>query len=302
MRTIFLIISLSAFIASAQPPRVSNYAINHIALPESMDNQICISGMKYMKGLLYLASERCPSIFVADPATGAIRQTIAIKVPQNFEMEGMTSYNNKLYLVSENIAAVYEVTPETGDLKQVKTSIPLPQKSKHGDGMEGIASNETHHKFYLLRERNEERTKTELYTFNIQPGNDATISLQYESKMELPLLNPQWRYSDICLDVENNMLILLKSYSKGKTRKQYLESLNIDENGNLIEGSLQNIEVEKFSEISNEYKSQRYSMNLEGITLDEKGNFFLVSDNTSGKAQCDQPADEKTILLQLRKR
>ena len=42
-------------------------------------------------------------------------------------------------------------------------------------------------------------------------------------------------------------------------------------------------------------------MNLEGITIDEAGNIFLVSDNTSGKAQCDQPAKEKTILLELRK-
>ncbi len=43
-------------------------------------------------------------------------------------------------------------------------------------------------------------------------------------------------------------------------------------------------------------------MNLEGTTVDKDGNIWIVSDNTSGKAACDQPAKEKTILLQLIKK
>ena len=42
-------------------------------------------------------------------------------------------------------------------------------------------------------------------------------------------------------------------------------------------------------------------MNLEGITLDNGGNIFIISDNTSGKAKCDLPSKEKTILLELKK-
>ena len=41
---------------------------------------------------------------------------------------------------------------------------------------------------------------------------------------------------------------------------------------------------------------------LEGITVDKDGNIWIVSDNTSGKAACDEPAKEKTILLQLIKK
>ena len=81
-----------------------------------------------------------------------------------------------------------------------------------------------------------------------------------------------------------------------------IESIDIDEEGNLSATSLKNIPVENFSEISNQFKDQDYSMNLEGITVDSNGTIYIISDNTSGKALCDQPAKEKTILLELKKK
>lgn len=304
MKVIALITAtLSVWIAGAQPMPLPAYSIQNVPLPESMNKQVCISGMKYMDGKLYFASERCPLIFEGDPATGSITRTINISVPQFFEMEGLTSYKNKLYTVSENIVAIYEINPVDGALQQLQTSVPLPPKSKNGDGMEGIAANETNNKFYVLRERNEEMTVSQIWTFSIEPGgDDNSFSLKYESMIELPLTNPQWRYSDICYDQENDRLLCLKSYSKGKLRQQFVESIDIDKSGNLQKETLKNINVERFSEISNEYKDQDYSMNLEGITIDSDGNIWIVSDNTSGKAQCDMPAKEKTILLQLVKK
>jgi uncharacterized protein YjiK len=265
-----------------------------------MNNQVCISGVKYHDGKLYLASERCPTIFVGEPATGMITKTIHTQVPDGFEMEGITSFRDKLYLVSENSVAVYEVDIATGFAKVLNTSIPLPPKTKNGDGMEGIAANETSNKFYLLRERNDEMTRSQIYTFSVDPGTeDNSFTLKFESMIELPLLNAQWRYSDICYDRERDRLLCLKSFSKGKLRQQYIESINIDKSGKLLEGTLKDVPVENFSGISNLYKDQDYSMNLEGITIDEKGTIYVVSDNTSGKAQCEMPAREKTILLQL---
>lgn len=280
-----------------------NYSVTNFPLPESMNKQVCISGMKFMDGQLYLASERCPVIFAFDPSTQAITKTIRIQVPQNFEMEGLTSYKGKLYLISENISAVYEVDPATSELKQVETSQPLPPKSKSGDGTEGIAANEKNNKFYILRERNENMTRAQIFTYSVQPGNAGTpFILHYESTIELPLENPQWRYSDICVDAENNRLVCLKSYSKGKLRQQYIESLDIDDAGDLQITTLKGIPVEDFSAISNMYKEEDYSMNLEGISFDNKGTIYIVSDNTSGKAMCDETAKEKTILLELKKK
>lgn len=292
------IIGFGAFLQKPLP----NYTINNMTLPAEMNKQVCISGMKYMDGKLYFASERCPIIIEMDPETSAITKTISIQVPQEFEMEGMTSYKNKLYLVSENIAAIYEVDPSNGTLKNIVTSTPLPPKSKSGDGMEGIAANGNDNKFYLLRERNEDMTHSQIYTFNVEPGSeDNGFTLKYESMIELPLQTSQWRYSDICYDKENDRLLCLKSFSKGKLRQQYLESVDVDKKGNLVAGTLKDVPVENFSQISNQYKDQSYSMNLEGVTVDKDGNIYVVSDNTSGKAQCDQPAKEKTILLRLTK-
>ena len=302
-RLSFLLIGLFNFtLINAQPPKIEvpQYSINNIPLSSEMNNQVCISGMKFYDGKLYFASERCPIIFVADPTTGKIINSINLQVSQEFEMEGLTSYKDKLYLISESAVAMYEVDIASGAIRTVSTSIPLPPKSKNGDGMEGIAGNEINQKFYLLRERNEERTKSEIYTFTVEDGKEG-LSLKFESKIEILLENTQWRYSDICYDKENNRLICLKSYSKGKLRQQFLESINIDANGILQVETLKNIQVNKFSEISNQYKDKKYSMNLEGITLDNNGNIFIISDNTSGKAICDLPSKEKTILLELKK-
>lgn len=303
MRIIALVSATLSVIAAVAQPMPLPYTIQNMPLPDALNKQVCISGMKYMDGKIYFASERCPVIFAIDPATSAITSTININVTQVYEMEGLTSYKNKLYAVSENMVAIYEINPADGATQELKTSQPLPPKSKNGDGMEGIAANETNNKFYLLRERNEEMTVSQIWTFSIEPGSeDNSFSLKYESMIELPLKNPQWRYSDICYDKENDRLLCLKSYSKGKLRQQFIEAIEIDKSGNLQKETLKDLNVERFSEISNEYKDQDYSMNLEGITVDKDGNIWIVSDNTSGKAMCDMPAKEKTILLQLVKK
>lgn len=303
MRIFLMIGSLITLLLLAfKPASLPLYEINHVPLPDALNKQVCISGTKYMDGKLYFASERCPMILSMDPETNIIN-SIPINVPHEFEMEGMTSYRNKLYMVSENAVAIYEADISNGSVKKVETSIALPPKSKDGDGMEGIAANERDNRFYLLRERNDDMTRSQIYIFTIEPAaEDNSFSLKYESMIELPLENRQWRYSDICYDKENDRLLCLKSFSKGKLRQQFLESVDLDKKGNLLAETLKNVPVEKFSDISNQYKDQGYSMNLEGITVDKDGNIYVVSDNTSGKALCDQPSKEKTILLELKKK
>lgn len=305
LKLIFLLSFTCSFttLLSQPPQQLPSYLIANVELPAELNKQVCISGLKYFNGSLCLVSERCPVIFVLNPQTAAIASTISLQVPGEFEMEGITSYKNKLYVVSENIAAVYEVNSPVGLLRSIETSIPVPPKSKDGDGMEGIAANEINNKFYLLRERNEDMTKAQIYTFRIEWGVDSSsFTLKYESMIELPLENAQWRYSDICYDSANSRLICLKSYSRGKLRQLYIESVDIDSGGKLSVETHKSIAVENLTETAATYKTQGYSTNLEGITVDNTGNIFIVSDNHSGKAQCDLPAKEKTILLQLKKK
>ena len=276
------------------------YSISNIPLPAEMDKQVCISGLVYSSDRLYFASERCPMIIASEPSTGKILETYRMNVPQNFEMEGITTFKNKFYLVSENVAALYEFDPTTKAFRQVQTGNPLPPKTKNGDGMEGIAGNAVNNRFYLLRERNDDMSFSQIFTYTVKE-TEGGLSLEQESMIPLPLENPQWRYSDICFDPENSRLLLLKSYSKGRLRQQFIEALEIDKEGKLVAGSVTNVPVENFSTISTQYKDQDYSMNLEGITLDTEGNLYVVSDNTSGKAACDEPARERTILLKLKK-
>lgn len=294
---LFLLFCMPVF-ATGQPLQ-SAYTIQNVTLPADLHKQVCVSGIKYLDGKLYATSERCPLILVVDTANGNLITSLNINVPQVFEMEGITSYKSQLFLITESIAAIYTINPQTGALTTITTSQPLPAKSKSGDGMEGIAANEQNGKFYLLRERNEDMTRSQILTFAVQTGADGSTNLVYESTIELSLETPQWRYSDICFDPKSGKLLCLKSFSKGKLRRQYIESIATNEKGELVASTLTNIPVTDFSEISNRYKDEDYSMNLEGITITEDGTIFIISDNTSGKAVCDAPAKEKTILLKL---
>ena len=302
MRIIFSVLLIALYFGvMAQPAPVSTYTISQVPLPAEMNKHVCISGLKYFQGKLLFASERCPLIFSADPVTGTIDRKINTEINSAFEVEGLTSFRNKLYLVSENRVAVYELDFQTGKTREVTTSIALPPKTKSGDGMEGIAANEKNGRFYLMREKNENMTHAEIYSFIIDETDGSALRLIYDSKIELPLRTSQWRYSDICYDSRQNRLLCLKSFSKGKTREQYIETIDIDVKGNLLLASLKELPVEHFSDVANQYKDHHYSMNLEGITIDDKGTIYVVSDNTSGKAACDRPAKEKTILLKLTK-
>lgn len=177
MKLIPLFLSILISLGSNAQPMPLPYQIQQVPLPEAMNKQVCISGIKYMDGKLYFVSERCPMILVTDPATGAITQTIATSIGQEFEMEGLTSYKSKLYSVSEELVAVYEIDPATGQSKQLSTSVPLPPKSKSGDGMEGIAANETNNKFYILRERNENMTFAQIRHLVLNPAAKTIASV-----------------------------------------------------------------------------------------------------------------------------
>ncbi|MEZ5033683.1 MAG: SdiA-regulated domain-containing protein [Chitinophagaceae bacterium] len=296
---LFSLFSISIAHAQLQEIKLTSYEISSITLPSELNNEVSISGMKYFNGNLYLASERCPEIFVVNPADGKVKVKLQLSMPHRFENEAITSYGNHLYIVSESDVAVYEVNPTTAALREIQTSIPLPPKSKHGDGMEGIAGNEKQHKMYLLRERNNERTNAEIYTFNVTKKNGTTY-LNILSKIDIPLESNDWRYSDICFDQINNRLLCLKSFSGKKTRRHFIEAFDLDSEGSLIKGSLHQISSSPFSSLQKQFGDDGFSVNMEGLTMDDEGNIYVVSDNTSGKAHCNRKSKEKTLLLRLR--
>jgi uncharacterized protein YjiK len=299
MRFIFTGLLLSYFSVSAQTNQSASFSVKQLPLPSSLQKQVCISGITYLDSKLFLTSERCPLILRIDTSANAVDTIINTKIAQEFEMEGITAYKGNLYLISENISGIYQLNKNDGNLIPIPTSAPLPQKLKSGDGMEGIAANELKDRFYLLRERNERGRASQLFTYKIEHEQAGLISLIYLSVTELPLENADWRYSDIFYDSTNARLLCLKSYSKGKTRKHRIDVIDIDVDGNIKAGTIKTFMAEGFSAITSEGKDNRNSLNFEGITLDPQGNIYIISDNTSGQADCNATAKEKTVLLKL---
>jgi uncharacterized protein YjiK len=299
MRFFFASLLFSYISVSAQTNQSNNFIVKQLLLPNALQQQVCISGMTYMDNKLFLASERCPLVLRMDTSVNAVDTTINTKIAQEFEMEGITTYRGNLYLISESIVGIYRLNAKDGSLISIPTSTPLPQKLKSGDGMEGIAANELKNKFYLLRERNEKGTASQVLTYKIEQAPTGLISLIYLATTELPLENTDWRYSDICYDSTNARLLCLKSYSKGKTRKHLIDAIAIDADGYIKAETIKTIVAEGFSAITSEGKNNRISLNFEGITLDQQGNIYIISDNTSGQADCNAAAKEKTVLLKL---
>jgi uncharacterized protein YjiK len=295
---LFSLFSLGWCISYAQIIATPQYKIQPIHLPVSLQNQVCISGMVYKQGNLILASERCPLLFLLDTVTFSISQK-TIGMAGTFETEGITIYGGNILLISENLPMVYSIN-QTGQLSVVSTTPTLPGKLKSGDGMEGISANEKDSLVYLLRERNESGNNAQILTYRINE-KDNFLSLSFINTIELPLENSDWRYSDICFNIQDRKLLCLKSYAKGKLRKHRIDALTADSTGLLQLASLHTVVPEGFSNIPESGKKEKNSLNFEGLAIDEHGNLYVVSDNTSGAANCSQPSKEKTVLIKLSK-
>lgn len=295
---IYIMTTLVVPPTNAQNSKPAFYTTHLLTLPTALQNQVCISGMAYKNGRLLLASERCPLLFWLDTSAKLLGQANT-PLMEVFEIEGTTLLGELILMVSENLPQVYSLDA-TGKLSLITCTPPLPNKLKTGDGMEGIAANEIDSLIYLLRERNENGSNAQLFTYKML-AKDGSFYLELQNTIALPLINKDWRYADICFDAKQRRLMCLKSFSKEKLRTHQIDALAIDNSGRPISSSLYTEVPEGFANFTGYNKKEKNSLNFEGLAMDELGNLYVISDNTSGQANCNELASEKTVLLKLLK-
>lgn len=299
--TYFLPILLCTGITKAQ------YQVQLYNTRPAFEHRISISGMIAYGDKLYLAAERCKKIFIVQIGTGRITDTLELQHEGDLELEGISAYRGKLYAVSESDARVYEIDTANGNMRPVATDKPFPPIFR-GDGLEGIAINETQRKMYVLLERDSSRKYACIFTYGIHTAADGSLELYHEQTSYLDLESRFWRYSDIYFHRSSQQLLCLKSWYNKPQGKYAVEYLQADKNGHLKPDAPRvyaNLDTTFLTSAVNQYKLQDFGSNMEGISMDASGQLYLCSDNAMGTADCiagkpGAPPVEKTLILILK--
>jgi uncharacterized protein YjiK len=299
IKSIFYII---AFLILKIASHAQNFQYTKIQLGFEK-KQVSISSICYKDGIFYLPSENCGSIFLIDKAGHSIGTRLIKTMANDFEIEGITVFKGSFFAVSEVAPTVFRINMSNSTLNKIQLPIILPSKTGDGgDGVEGIAANEKQNKLYLLLERKTEQARTYavVYTFEIQMTEAGDSIELFEGRTDTILLESKsWRYSDIYFDNTASVLYLLKS----KKGAYAIETIKADSNGYIIPTTRQVLITDALTTEANRWSGPdfNYSNNLEGLTMDNEGNLYIVSDNCVGKPTCREEDKAKTLFIKVSK-
>lgn len=307
MRLIFILVLLP-FIASAQPyTNLSNKSFNL--------NNYQFSSIVIYNDEIILPAEKCNSLVYLKLDGNFIREEpIGVKDAQ---IEGAALYKDLLFLLDETVANknVYVFDLKT---KKIVSTIKLSEIAYSNDdfGIEGIAINAGKKICYILQERKDARHSV-IYQYSFDDTDGKPVALSYKSSHTLqiqdvagdyePAFRKQ-RYTDI-LYVDNCLYLLGTNFREPTfiANQYFIDRIcdvdNLATNSAIITIGHVFIDLSRLMRnffYSDGKDDKYYSTNLEGLTL-YKDEFYLVTDNQGGPADCKAQADLKTLLLKIKK-
>ncbi|MCF0051651.1 SdiA-regulated domain-containing protein [Dyadobacter sp. LJ53] len=247
------------------------------------------SGVYFYKDRLYIIPERCLEIIEID-VKGHSKRSIPLKgMPSTMTtLEGITIANGYFLLIDEEKPRIYKVDMQGNYEEEYRFN--ADPEHKDNDGFEGIAFNADKKLLYVLHERAKVESSYQAIIYTLSFEEDLSV-LQTVDTLFLPLGNGDFRYTDICF--KNNKFMAIKS----KKGEYFINDFDF-ENGVISKSGYSKREISK--SISDFLMMNKdYSSNLEGITLDEKNNIYLISDNMDG-GTCDRAVKKQTMLLRLK--
>ena len=259
------------------------------------------SGIYLHKDILYVIPERCGEIIQLNTSGIKKAPPITLKeMPSSIKtLEGITIINDHFFLIDEDRPRVYKFKMDGKYVDQYSFNA-INLDADANDGFEGIAYNQDKNLLYVLHERAKLNSKYQAVIYTLE-FNEKLAVFKTVNTILIPLEKGLFRYSDICF--KNNHLKAIKS----RKDEYYIYDIDIDSNGiPQLEPHYSRTDLTKFVSDAIEYNEKKdskanrmYSTNLEGITLDEKNNIYLISDNMDG-GTCDETVKKQTMLLRLK--
>jgi uncharacterized protein YjiK len=291
-----LLVPLCFYYTSLGQP-APRYDTATIVLPEVFDKAVQISSLAWAGDSLYLPTEKCGTVLIGklDPSGMKYRE---VYLGARRQTEGMAYYKGNFYLSDDSAYKVYKYNK----LFDTVTTYPIKlraydERITGSNGFEGITVvNDS--VFYLLLEKDKSNMYSVLYK-GVLRNNQVVVT----DKRRIAV-DRSSRYSDIYL--RDSKLYLVKSSfyggncnTKNRYELRFLElsdDMSVKKRDNVIETDLL-ISLTGFVLA----KCDSFNTNVEGITMDNSGNFYIVSDNFFGNA-CEAAGQRRTLLMRVASR
>lgn len=318
--------SIFAFLVLPVIVAAQGYTIEKVELGPAFSKELSISGVAYSQGKLYMAAERpCQDGYrmyevMPGNSDGGRKKWIHGLENETLEIEGVTYLDGNWYIISETRVGLFRLQKK--DEVWSAAEINIPNKDELGamdgeHGLEGIAINKKSSQLYLLFERRKNAKTGNYYsviyryTISWDIASEAINAITFVDSYHIDLEDEFSRYCDIYYDDGERRLVCIKSYFKPKdikknnrdTGRYSIKGFSMDSIGKIIDPlhPVDLVPVQSLTDSVSAYCSNnKYSSNLEGITMDENGSIYLVSDNKLGIINCCADAEKGgTLLLKL---
>lgn len=321
-----IISSIFAFLVLPVIVSAQGYTIEKVELGPAFSKELSISGIAYAQGKLYMAGERpCPDGYrmyevISGNSEGGRKKWIHGLENETLEIEGVTYLDGSWYIVSETRVGLFRLQKKDEVWSAVEINIPNKNELgavDDGHGLEGIAINKSSSQLYLLFERRKNAKTGNYYsviyryTIRWDAAGETINTIIFADSCHIDLEDEFSRYCDIYYDSDKRRLIGIKSYFKPKalqgnnsdTGRYSVKGFSIDSIGKITDPlhPVDLVTAQLLTDSVSAYSSNnKYSSNLEGVTMDENGSIYLVSDNKLGKVNCCADAAKgRTLLLKL---
>ncbi|SFU56667.1 Esterase-like activity of phytase [Pustulibacterium marinum] len=274
--------------------------IENIKLEDKLHKPYEFSSIDSYRDTIYLMSETCTSFFKIDKDSGKEFQEISFANPdRSYDIEAYCNYENGFFFADETDNSIYHVSNKSNLLLPHKLLRIESEQNRNRDfGIEGLCLNPEKNILYVIKEFGKNKTSI-LYCYTILQKENS-VSLKLKKRVDISLGN-MYRYTDIAFDSQKNSLYLLRT----KFKNYSIDVISLNDQSGLPDNNnykYKNFISYNISSKINSYFEEGYSTNMEGITIDETGKIYLVSDNYTGRdrtCESDEQSDRKTLLLKL---
>jgi len=263
-----------------------------IQLPKGLDGAVQISGMALRNDSVFMPLEKCGQLFRGKLSGNSVSGEL-ISLDHKRQTEGVSYYNDFFYFSDDARSTIYQYNAAF----QLTARLPIRLVNHEGingtRGFEGIAVvNDSI--FLLLLEKKARAQVSVLYKGILKSGEISIAKKKY-----IPL-EQGTRYCD--LYYRNGRLYLLWSmdYPEDRKTNQYeIRYLDLDHDLNFLKADTLHPELYLSLTLPVRDKYHDFDTNIEGITMDAEGNFYIISDNC--QCECEGVAEKKTLFMKFMK-
>jgi len=270
------------------------YDSSIIKLPGISNKALQISCIAVKGDSIFMPLEKCGQIFRGklngNTLTGSIKD-----LDQKRQIEGMAYYDGNFYFSDDAKNNIYKYNSAFVLVKRYPILLGEHEGINGENGFEGMAVMNDNI-FYILLEKTKDEKYSILFRLELLHDKLQVISKNYIR------LDSNRRYCDLFYKDQTLYLLRSSYFRQTPEKNQYeIRKLQLDPDFKVLQNS-DTIETKPYVTLTDYVQAKKiaFDTNVEGFTMDQNGNIYIVSDNC--KCQCSAKPDKYTLLMKLAKK